>query len=109
MLLKKLTFAQLPQKPSPRLFYKVKINYRVHKIQSLDPIPSQVKPIHSLRSYFLRIFTNTLKFTPRSFLMAVHFGSLSKTLLTLAATNRVLCAIQCCHLCHAFTKSAHVF
>jgi hypothetical protein len=65
VLLEKLIGSQL-FKNSPRILWNRKVHCRVSKSPPSVPILSQIKPVHTLTSYFLKInFMIILPFTPR--------------------------------------------
>jgi hypothetical protein len=49
--MEQLTVAQLVTKLA-RLLCNPKVHYRAHNSQSLDPILSQINPVHTLAPYF---------------------------------------------------------
>jgi hypothetical protein len=50
----------------PHILWKPKIYYRVHKILSLVPVPSQMNPLHTFPHYFPKINSNVFPSTPWS-------------------------------------------
>jgi len=44
----------------PRLLWKPKVQYCVHKDQSLVPVLSQIQPVHSFPPYFSNIHSNII-------------------------------------------------
>jgi hypothetical protein len=53
-----LIVAQLVRNPPP--FMEAKVYYRVHKRPSPVPILNQIKPVHILPNYFLKIHINII-------------------------------------------------
>jgi hypothetical protein len=55
------------QEEIPRLLWKPKVHYRVHKNPPPVPIMAHKNPIHTLQPYFRKInFNTTLSSTPES-------------------------------------------
>ena len=59
VLLEKLTGSQ-PVKKFPAFYGTLKVHYRIHKCPPSVRIPSQIDPVHTPTSYFLKIHTKSL-------------------------------------------------
>ena len=65
----------------PRILWNQNVHYRIHKCPPPIPILSQIDPVHTPTSHFLKIrITNTLPSTPGSFNWYLNFSFPTKTL-----------------------------